>query len=557
MAEGEIKYRISADNRQAERKLKETTRSTKALGRVVDKTGDQASRAAKQHAELARNYNQLDRRARGARTQTDSFGQSLKGAAKSVASLAGGMLGVGGVVAAFRAYASAIAEANRHLKENARLQRDAINASTEARFLGASTEDINEARRAAAEQGLDPTAGVNLLAEIKSRRGQSSTEQQQRIINEILESATTTQGGIKTVADPLLTLQSQLPGRDPKRAQNILFKTIEQAGEKNPAALGPAFGDIIGEATTEGGLSVAEAGGFISGITGQGLPTRRAATAGKRLIQLLGAQRSQTGKEVLPEIGVPVGTDTITALERVKEARDKGEISEKQFAGIFGTEAGPLAGILTKDEVFKKFKSRIQAVRQAGQADPSQVNLTGERLAEIEAESPRFRLNRAAKRQEAQEKVGRQSSTKATQQKFIRSTLSRQLEEEVLSGDISAAEKNAALEVFDDAVARGFSTAKAVEQALTLSVPSDIGSSTIGIPVGVGAGTPGLDAATGDVRSGVIEGIENAGGNVEVGSTFRSPEGITNINIAQQFNGAKDPDTGDLDDAVRGKRPDQ
>jgi len=403
---------------------------------------------------------------------------------------------------------------------------------------------------------------VTTLAEVVSKRSELSNKQQDQLVREIFQSASGTSASPDALQKALLTI-GQFSNNNFARAQNILFRGIKKAGVADPSEFIAPMGDVVPTAVELGDLSAGQATGVLAGALGRGKAPRQTGTAMKLIIQRLLGSRSSAGKDILPRIGVDFDQNLLEAMKQVFEARQAGRLSGREMSAIFGAEAGPFAQTLFSESVFPSFLAKVRAVGRAGRLDPKKVDLTGRQLRQLEQEQPRFELNRIESKAEATEKNIRSKSVRAQLVSAVRQVLNSLLQARVQKGIVTPDEKKAALAAFENNIGQGGDVQSALKAALFFSSSFDQAEGFFGK-----AASFADFSSTSPIFG---EGVDQASQILkEVRGAFDAPEGqrlsadlfkgegtqVNIENVAQKFEGTKDPDTGDLDAAVKGERPD-
>jgi hypothetical protein len=580
MAENEIKYRVSADADQAQRELRKTAKETQQLGKVTDRTGDVAERAARQQRELAQQTERAGHKA-------SNTGRRFSGLRDQLGKLRGS---IGKVAAGWASFAAAGTGALLLLRDIAQTAREAKDAMIELGNAQKSLATNVGGQRADALRG-----DINRIARAKGLGKQGR--------NALIQAATTA-----TDLDPTLT-NTQILNRvrgtaSLSRATGFDPGNAFQAANALSENLEIPFGRAVDQAALLGtsGFSargITQAGERFAGLDGREVLSMMMAarqnidpnTISEGLNTLRNAltRRGPEGKlaEELRKLGLSGDQSFVDKIRTLATGMETGRIGKGELQAIGGTRAqGVLKAFarsvenlpearrsldtasvgqivqrqLTSDAVRAAERARRRELRSQTALEESGMGGAAESAAEAQTRleeigggsaglgtlrgtsgginrlsggNPsagaleRGRQQRASKVPFGQQRL-QSFGSQAVQQ--VRQNLRNRLQEMVEAGEISQARADEALSQFDLVADEADTT---VHQAV------------IQAEAGVGPDTEDLQlqgAITGPLRRSQV----GSGVNVTINNT---------TNNAQQFNDTKDPETGDLDAAAQGERP--
>jgi hypothetical protein len=570
MAENEIAYRVSADNRDAERKLKETTRSTRKLGDVVDKTGDQAATAARQQREFSRATDRAGREA-------DNAGGMLGKLRGQIGKVAAGWAGFGaaaaGAIVALRDIAQNAREARDALIELGQVQKG-LSTNVGGKRADALRKDIN---RIARDKALGPQGRDQLIATATRATDLDPSLSNQEILSRVRGTASLSRA---TGFDPTKSFQ----------AANALSENMD---------LG--FGQAVDQAAVLGtsGFSakgIQQVGERFAGLEGRDVLTMlmaarqqmdpNAITEGLNTLRNALTRRNDQGQlvEGLRNLGISGDQSFTEQIRTIRKGMEAGQITEADLEALGGTRA---QGVL---------KAFTRAVPRLDDARQSLESTTVEDLIEKQRQSEVVRAAERSRRRKLRSELATEESGMGGAAEAVSEAQTRLEERGGGSAALGAAERNVS---GSRQISGGPPSAAALEaerKRRASQIP--LGTQRLG-----GFADRAVERARQNLRNELeqlaeqgqidAEAIDTALGRFDVAvdndmSVFqsvtqaRSPfesddtrqlvqetitgslQGGPNVNVtinntennAQQFNGAKDPDTGDLDAATKGERPD-
>jgi len=362
MADKNINIHIKAKGAdQTQRQLKDTAAATDQMG---NKTA-QAGRRGKSGMDDLRQGTAAA--GEQAKKSTGLFANMLG----KLGAMAGGVVGIHLVTDAIRAQTAA-------MKENVQAARDQQNALLRLQFLGDYYKENPNLRKevaADAEYGRRPFEEVaDARYNLRSKNAGMSEPQQRAMFQEVLEMGRTDPSMPLNTLSDMFSLYTKKSGEmDFNRAQNVLQKTIEEAGGtgEDVANYMPRFLPI----GMAGGLSAPEASGLWAYATTQTGDSSVATTGLKALFLGLEGKGTPESAKMLNELGVDPNADFFTKIDRLAAAKKKGTFGLGQAEQVAGREgADILLSILDDPEGLSR---TIQSVKSANRSD---VDLTRNKI---------------------------------------------------------------------------------------------------------------------------------------------------------------------------------
>ncbi|MFA5187045.1 MAG: phage tail tape measure protein [Patescibacteria group bacterium] len=370
MPDKDINIHVTAKGaEQAKQGLDGVAAATEKVGQT---TTDASGRVRDAHGRFVKGTGQ-------AAEATDKLGAATDKAATKLASMAAGYVSIAALIAAATKALRAQTEA---LEENARVAAKHQNTLLRLQFLGDYYKDKPELRKeiaALAEFGRRPFEEVADAAyNLRSKNAGMTEAQRMGIMRETLEMGRTDPSlPLNTLADMFSLYQKQSGITDANRVQNVLQKTIEEAGGSGAdvAAYMPRFlpigmaGGLSGSqsaglwaygTTLESEASVATTGlrAIMMGLQGKGTPE------GAKLLEKMGITQDMsffekmnilsgqnidlaTAEQLFQREGAAMGLnmlkDPAAMMRSINSvtAADRGDIdlTKNKIEGLFGTDA--------------------------------------------------------------------------------------------------------------------------------------------------------------------------------------------------------------------------
>ncbi len=505
IAEIEAEQRYQQEVKEGTQQDQRATAASQARQRRINELTKGLATRARAEQEAARRIRETanaNERAGSAAGQADRATGSLTGtigmAAGALSGMAGGVLGAGGLITAFEALNDRLEKNNQYLRENAQLSRDAAESQLDLVALSgvSDPEEVAFVERVGQFSGEGAGRTARTLATAKSQFPNASQEQIRELTtlaarqSRISESSSTELlGGLSAIFRST---------GDADAASNILNQAITEAGEVDPGRLAREIGKFIGVGEEIGGMTPGESAGFAASATGLGLPNEISITGMRAFMTSLAGGRSPDGQKVLGRIGAE-RDDPMRAIEQIVQARESGQINERELIDIVGEEGLPVLAKLSNRDTFEDFRSRVERVAAAE---------TSDRLLLADKEpgifgDQRQNLNLLAKQQEQKAINTRASDTRALEAEAARKVIEARLAEATKEGLISPYQADVQLQWYDKGIASGMSAERAAAFAENRSVsPSlfqggkDLLFNTVTDPFGVASrGNVELDEA--------------------------------------------------------------
>jgi hypothetical protein len=578
MADGEIKYRISADADQAQRELRKTAKDTKQLGTVTDRTGDVAERAARQQRELGqqtqragRKAGDAGRRMGGLRSQLDK----LRSAGAKVAAGWASMAAAGaGVALILRDIAQNAREARDALIEVGKAQkglstniggqradelrsdinriakdkalgvqgRDAlIQAATTATDLDPSLTDTQILQRVRGTASLSRATGFSPNRAFQAANALSENLEIpfQRAVDQVAVLGTSgfsargiTQAGERfagldgrEVLNMMMAARENIDPNTISEGLNTLRNALTRRGQDGRLAEGLRNLGLSGDQTFVDKIRTLAAGmeaGRIGSAELQAVGGTRAQGVLKAFARsvenLPDARRSLNQGSVEQIVQRQLQSDVVQASERARRRKLRSRLAQEE-SGMGGAA-----------ETASEAQTRLEEAG-GGSAALGAVSETSSGINRMAGGTPtKGSLERERRRRAAKIPLGQQrlQSFGSAAVNRVRANLQARLEELVEAGEITQAEAETALGRFD-----------VVADQADISVYQSIVQAESGV---------GFDSGP-DLQPTIVGTLQR--------SQSSGPSVNVNVqNNAQQFNSTGDPATDDLDAAAAGQRPD-
>ncbi|MEO0476442.1 MAG: hypothetical protein AAF085_10815 [Planctomycetota bacterium] len=387
--------------------------------------------------------------------------RAIGGMRSAALSLAGGLAGVGGLVAIYRAWNAQQDAAIDKLKEQIALTRELA----EARLNFVALQDVEDPTQlrqiesAAAVAGRDPAEVFRVAGIIQSQFPNETEANRQALLRETAAAAQLTDASLPEIAQGLSVLFRETG--DAQQAGNILQEAIQQAGEADPGRLASEIGKFIGVGKQIGGLDTGEAAGVAAALTGLGLPNEVATTGGRNVLFALRGKGTPEGIEVLDRLDID-RTNVFTALQQISEARVAGQISDAELEALGGKEAAPVFASLADPTKLRNFLASVQLVDQAEDFDGS---IAADKAIGIFEPDSIQALNLIAKQAESRAKALDSSSRRAAQAGAAIAVVDEQLAFQLDQGNITPSDVERIREEFLAQLAQGKTPAEAADIA--------------------------------------------------------------------------------------------
>jgi hypothetical protein len=438
------------DQRAAQRRENRIRRLSSVLAdeeRVQRRTNEAVRDAATGSAEAAQSQSLLTRIA------GDATGQ--------FAALATGLVGAGGVVAAYQQWISDIESAKEGLREQITLVRELAEARLNFVALQGveDPETLRNLESAAAVSGRDPGEVFRVAGVFRSQFPNADAEEIQSLIQEVSAAGQLTDAPLTDLAQGLSVLYRETG--DTRASGNILQESIQQAGEAEPGRLAAEIGRFVGVGRQIGGLDTGQAAGFAAAGTGLGLPNEQATTGLRNVLFAIRGKGTPEGNELLNQLGID-RENVIAALKQIAEQRAAGNITDAQLETLGGREAAPVFSALADPTKLENFLASVSAVDRAQSFEGS---IAADKAASLFEPGSIQAFNLLAKQAESEAQSVRSNSTRAAQASAARAIVERELATQINEGNITEADRKAILEEFDTQIARGKSPAVAANYA--------------------------------------------------------------------------------------------
>ena len=332
----------AAGAQKAEADLKKVARAEEGVGRAAGKAGRQT------------------------REGMGGMQRAMGGLQSQMQTLAAGMLGAGGIVAALRSVSAEMAK----VEAQSRSSTEAMRATMALTMLKGERAEVAKAVWSAAALSGRPIEEV-APAHYTLRGGTAGMEsgRRQGLMNQAaLMAKTDPSASLDTLVSMFGTAGTMAPDMSPQQVGNLLSRTIEQAktGPNEMAALMP---EILAAGKTAG-MDPATSSAMFAFATTRGPGGRVSGTAAKAAILGLLAPTPEV-KKAMRAAGMPAGADAMGRLKWLTER--KGQLPPETVAALGGREGiSAVSALTTQPEAFKE---EIAGMKEA-------VSKPGSRLVE-------------------------------------------------------------------------------------------------------------------------------------------------------------------------------
>jgi hypothetical protein len=307
-------------------------------------------------------------------TKAEAKGESLFG------KLAKWAMGYVGVQTAISAVTKAIEINSRAMEENAAIIERQQQSLLRLQFLGDYYKERPELRKEVAgyaEMGRrSPEEVAGAMYNLRSKAGKLSETQQRDILTQALETGRTDPSmPLDTLVD-MYSLYSKLTGAtDANRTQNVLQRTIEQAGGTGAdvANYMPQFLPI----GLSGGLSGAESAGLWAYATTQTASPAIATTGLRATFMGLQGKGSPEGQKRLAELGIDPAMPFRTKIQILAKHYAAGKLSLADAEQIAGREGASIMLSLAQNPAAMEATIGSVVAADTGSMDITKDMITG------------------------------------------------------------------------------------------------------------------------------------------------------------------------------------
>jgi len=416
---------LIAKQDQYEREAKEAGQSDEIATRHGEARRQQIARLSTEIAQETKYQNMaaeaVDRAAGSHERASGRVGLMAQGYQSALAAaqgLVGGLIGVGGLMAALQAIRA-------EMEENVKAAREFAEASLNLQFMSDQfkPQEREFIGQAAEFSGRQPVEVAGAMADLKSRFPNLSDEQTQKLFMEVGETARTTPAPLSALVQAFSTIRQY--ESDPQKVQNILRASITQSGVSDPAQLSPLMAKFMGLGQ-QLNLSAGQSAGAVAAATGLGLAPEESITGLRNIALSLQGKGTPDGAKVLKRLKID-RTNFLHALDQLAEANNAGLLKTKDIEDIGGRESVAVLSSLLDKERLADFQAKIKSVADAQQ---SPRDLTAEAIKQQFESDPLQETNFKLKRAEAEA-----STQKAGDVESMRTSLARQIIENRMRRD--------------------------------------------------------------------------------------------------------------------------
>jgi hypothetical protein len=272
------------------------------------------------------------------------------------------------------------------MEENARVAESQQNSLLRLQFLGEFFKEKPELRQevmALSEYGRRPFEEVaGAYYNLRSKASSLSQDQQSSILKEALEMGRTDPAmPLNTLVD-MFSLYAKLTGsKDMNRVQNVLQKTVEQAGGTGAdvAAYMPQFLPV----GLSGGLSGAQAAGLWAYVTTQTSSPSIATTGLRATFMGLQGKGTPESAKLLKQLGISDNMDFTTKINTLSSAYRAGTFGLGEAEQVAGREGSSiLLSMLQNPKDMAQIMSNVVA------ADRGDIDITGSMIKQLMGSDP-------------------------------------------------------------------------------------------------------------------------------------------------------------------------
>lgn len=462
----EVKTRLTVEGDEAIRTLEDAARAEQEHADALDKAGEAAAGAAEKTRDQGEATDEAKGKTGEASAELGHLTNALGINLASITGMVGGIVGVGGLIAAYQQWLENIEAVNQRLQENAQIVRD--NAEARLNFVALqgveSAEDVERIDAFAAFAGRSPGEIARVQGSLRSQFPNASSQDISNLTLEVAAASQLTDASPTELAQGLSVIFREVG--DARVAGNIFQEAIQQAGEAEPGRLAQEVGKFIGIGSQIGGLDAGEAAGFAAAGTGLGLPNEEATTGLKNVLFAIRGRGTPEGNEILDGLGID-RENVINALQQISAARQAGQIDDAQLEAIGGREAAPVFAALSDPIKLQNFLASVGAVDAA---EDFEGRIVTDKAESIFTPGSIQSANLLIKQLEAQTESVRASDQRAARVAEARAALELRLAELEQNADdpirgVTAADSKVILEEFDFQTANGASIEEALERA--------------------------------------------------------------------------------------------
>lgn len=325
----ELRTRITVEGDQAQRALKEVSDEEKKLADNTREAGDAAEGATEELGKM--------------QGVTGFLGRGIGSLLDQVSGLVRGLVGVGGLVAAWRA--------NRdEMQQNVALIRELADAQRDFLFLSSGNTDSElGAIKDAAEIVGGPGSRVELtrtFAQLKSQTANISEEERLAIFQQLVETSLTTSAKPTELVELFSKGARFVP--DPQQLQNIIAQTIIESPESDPAVLARLLPEVL-PAGVAAGITPAETAGALSFAAGEAGTASQGATGLRNILLALRGRGTPESREILERVGAGPEGNFFQQIDALSGAFGSGELGLADLEAIGGRENTALLSALLRN----------------------------------------------------------------------------------------------------------------------------------------------------------------------------------------------------------------
>jgi hypothetical protein len=448
------RIKIEADTSGA----REASEATDQYQKQVEESGQAIDKATQSEERHEKAVDESTKAKRDAKRATDDHSDAMKSGEQSnesfgstlsdltrdldkatfgLASMAGGFVGAGGLVAAFEAGNRAAEKTIERLQKIVDLANEAARATLDLHAVNQTFDEGEEkmVEALANMTGRDFGEMAGVLTQFRSSNAHLDRETQDQLIQGSLVPLM-----MSTDKDP--SSLAKFIGRvssttsDPREINNLVNESISLAGEGDPSAYLGAAGELMVSGRSAG-LEPAETLALLGFASGR-FETAESKTMLRNVFSGLSADPVLRGK--LAEMGISTDGDPLDIIRRMQAAGFESE----QTVELFGKENAPIVdAMMAEMGTVNRFVEDTQAaVMGSDQANAYLQDLT--------KNSPRHaNALKILQQQQQLQSLERRQAEQAQDYQIARNAVEFELEEAVQRGEIDASAKEARLKEFD------------------------------------------------------------------------------------------------------------
>lgn len=434
-----IKQRIEVEADQAKRELDQVAEGTRNLDRATEDTTRTTERAEQAQHKATDTMRDAGRETDETAHKQGLLGRVMGGVIGAIGGMVSGIVGVGGLVHAFRALNEAADEHIQRLEKIVELQNKAARATLDLHAINQTFDQGEEDFVQAFSNitGRDFTESAGVITQFRSANAALSREKQNELINRsLIPLALSTDQDLDALAKFIGRVAPTTS--DPREINNLVTQSISLAGEANPAEFLGRAGELL-VAGNAAGLDSAETLALLA-FGSSKIETAQAQTQLRNVFKKLSADPQVRSR--LEQGGVSVEGDPLDILRRLEVANP----GPDQIVDLFGLENSDIVqAMLYEIDTVNRFVDETRSAVDGPDKATAFIN-------DLVTKNPQAARALQIAQQEQAIEAEKRKDQSAQIIEIARNSLELELEKAVQAGDIETSVKNSRLEKFDELV---------------------------------------------------------------------------------------------------------